>query len=255
MPRKARSAAASGTYHVIWRGMNKMQIFYQDADYIRFLTLLDSVQDNDFEVLAYCLMGNHLHLLIKTKKQDSELMGNKLRRLGIRYVGYFNHKYQREGSLFQGRYKSCPVESVSYLLRVLRYIHNNPVKAGIVKTPDEYLWSSFQDYFNKRLSFYCKVHTNYILGLHPVDWLLAWHFQPEKNAWAMPDEKQPPMKDADIERIVQTVARLPVSQVHTLPIGKREKLLRRLVLEENIRVVSLSRLTGIPRGEIKRCLL
>ena len=141
MARKPREISASGIYHVMWRGIDRQSIFLDDADCIKFLSLCAAVLDEWFEILAFCLMGNHLHLLIKTKKDTAEEMEQAMKRLGIRYAQYFNRRYLRVGPVFQGRYKSVPVQTRNYFLRVLRYIHQNPVKANLCELPEEYLWS------------------------------------------------------------------------------------------------------------------
>lgn len=129
MPRQPRRLSASGVYHIMWRGIDKMQLYCDDADCIHFLSILDFVQNENYIVLAYCLMGNHVHLLIKTARDTTAPMESTMKKLGMRYAAHYNRRYQRIGPVYQGRYKSQPVESTSYFLRVLRYIHANPVSS------------------------------------------------------------------------------------------------------------------------------
>ena len=96
-----------------------------------------------FALYAYCLMGNHIHLMIHVKQEPLEMV---FRRLGSRFVYWYNLKYQRVGHLFQDRFKSEPVENDTYLLTVIRYIHQNPVKAGICERPEDYPYSSWREY-------------------------------------------------------------------------------------------------------------
>ncbi len=128
------------------RGVDRMDIFRDDEDHHRFLeTLLRFKEPDNYELYAYCLMGNHVHLLI----QEKESMSNHLmKRLGVSYVSYFNKKYKRVGHLFQDRYKSECIETEQYLLGCSRYIHNNPVKAGLVRFPEDYPWSSYPYYLD-----------------------------------------------------------------------------------------------------------
>lgn len=165
MPRRPRRMSASGIYHVMIRGINKMQIFNDDADNIQFLHFLEFTQTDEFQILAYCLMGNHAHLLIRTSKTGIEPLEAGMKSLCIRYAAYYNRKYERIGTLFQDRYKSQPVTTVGYFLRVLRYIHNNPVAAGITDTMADYPWSSYRDYFATRSTCICKVHTEYAMQI------------------------------------------------------------------------------------------
>jgi REP element-mobilizing transposase RayT len=126
------------------RGINRQAIFECEEDYERFIAIVSEAKElSDFKIYGYCLMGNHVHLLVCT--EDEEL-GTIMKRIGVRYASWFNRKYARVGALFQDRYKSEAVEDERYLLGVLRYIHHNPVKARIVRRARDYTWSSFGDY-------------------------------------------------------------------------------------------------------------
>lgn len=142
MPRVARKISKTGFYHIIIRGVNKDTIFKDDSDRNKFLHLLKyyKIQLN-CKVYAYCLMSNHVHLLIEDKKSN---IGELMKNITCVYAGEFNKKYNRVGHLFQDRYKSQNVENQNYLLRLIRYIHRNPEKAGICKT-ENYKWSSYNE--------------------------------------------------------------------------------------------------------------
>lgn len=140
MPRAARKKSESKIYHVMLRGINRQVIFQDDEDHEKYLQCLTASQTaSRFTLHAYCLMGNHLHLLIQEGPEPLELI---FKRIGTRYVYWYNWKYQRTGHLFQDRFKSEPVDDDAYFLAVLRYIYQNPVKAGLCKKPEEYPWSS-----------------------------------------------------------------------------------------------------------------
>lgn len=112
MARRARRKSRTGIYHVISRGIDRQIIFEDNEDYRRLLDTLKECQEKSgCEIYAYCLMGNHIHLLLKENKED---LGIMFRRLGASYVYWYNKKYKRRGYLFQGRYKSEAVESDSY---------------------------------------------------------------------------------------------------------------------------------------------
>lgn len=144
MPRQARRHAESGIYHVMLRGINQQQIFEDEEDNQKFLWILKECKEiSEFKLLAFCLMGNHVHLLVKEGKEPLEQV---FKRIGGRFVYWYNVKYQRVGHLFQDRFKSEPVENDAYLLTVIRYIHQNPVKVGICKKPEEYPYSSWREY-------------------------------------------------------------------------------------------------------------
>ena len=145
MPRTARIQSDTKIYHIMMRGINKQNIFHDEKDYYKMIQLLKyCVEKSGIEIYAYCLMPNHLHLLLKEGKEP---LGITFRRLGSKYVYWYNNKYNRVGHLFQDRFKSEAVEDDSYFLTVLRYIHLNPVKANIVNSAEEYQFSSYSNYF------------------------------------------------------------------------------------------------------------
>lgn len=142
MPRQARIISETGLYHVILRGINKQDIFFDNQDRYKFMNELIKTKDKyEYELLTYCLMPNHVHFEIKDNLQLSDIMKS----LNISYSSYFNKKYERVGHLFQNRYFSKPIETESYLLELHRYIHQNPIKAGI-SSLQNYRWSSYRTY-------------------------------------------------------------------------------------------------------------
>jgi putative transposase len=147
MARHARKKSSSGVYHVIVRGANRQEIFHDEEDRIKFLVILQKYKTKSgLKFYAWCLMGNHVHLLVK---EGSESISVVMKRLGVSYVIYYNWKYKTTGHLFQDRFKSENVETVDYLLTVTRYIHQNPVKAGIVTKPHHWRWSSCRGYYGQ----------------------------------------------------------------------------------------------------------
>lgn len=146
MPRGARRQSQSRVYHIIVRGNDRQNIFRSIEDKERFLeTLMVKRRDRNFEYLAYCLMDNHVHLIIDQGEED---IAKIMQSINIRYAHYFNKRYDKIGHLFQDRFKSEVIEDERYLLAAVRYIHNNPVKAGMVAKPADYIWSSYNSYVN-----------------------------------------------------------------------------------------------------------
>lgn len=140
MPRDARMKSESGIYHIMLRGINRQTIFEDDEDCEKYLQCLrDCKAVSGFELYAYCLMGNHVHLLIREVQEPLALI---FKRIGARYVFWYNWKYKRSGHLFQDRYKSEPIKDDKQLIAVLRYIYQNPVKAKMCERPEDYQWSS-----------------------------------------------------------------------------------------------------------------
>lgn len=141
--RTARQLNCMHTYHIIARGVNKQDIFLDDYDRNVFLKYLKETKEKFyFEIYAYCLMDNHIHIILKDPKDN---LSKIMQCIGIRYSRYFNKKYERVGHLFQNRFCSKNIKDKGYLLRVQKYIHQNPEIAGICKT-DKYKWSSINEY-------------------------------------------------------------------------------------------------------------
>lgn len=145
MPRGARKKSESGYYHIVQRGIGKQILFVEDEDKKRFLAILQKYRHElGFALVAYCLMDNHTHMLIRDEHEQLDLI---MKKIAGSYAYYFNQKYERCGHLFQDRFKSEPIETDDYLLSVVRYIHNNPEKAGIEKA-GKYPWSSYTAYLS-----------------------------------------------------------------------------------------------------------
>ena len=144
MPRTARNKCESRYHHIIIRGNGKQILFEDDMDYKYFLSLmLRYKNDTGIKICAYCLMENHVHLLLYDEKT---MVSKYMQKIEISYAEYYNKKYERTGHLFQDRFKSEIVYDERYFMTVFRYILRNPEKAGICKT-ESYRWSSFSDYF------------------------------------------------------------------------------------------------------------
>ncbi len=142
-----RSRAESGFYHVMLRGNGRQLIFEDDADRREFLSCLDNaIEREGVSLIAWCLMDNHVHLIID---DPHDRLSTVMYRIGMKYAMYFNNRHQREGHLFEGRFKSSPIESDEYLVQAVRYVLNNPVVAGI-STLEDYRWSSYAEYCGER---------------------------------------------------------------------------------------------------------
>jgi putative transposase len=142
MARQPRLDLPGAPQHVIQRGNNRQPCFLQEQDYRFYLEALrEAAQQTGCRVHAYVLMTNHVHLLVTP--EGGGAISCAMQRLGRRYVAYFNNAYRRSGTLWEGRFKACLVDSESYLLTCYRYIELNPVRAGMVKAPEGYAWSSY----------------------------------------------------------------------------------------------------------------
>lgn len=143
MPRQARLVVPGVALHVIQRGNNRQTCFRSDNDFLLYLLhLRELTSKHGCAIHAYCLMTNHVHLLVTPSAEHA--LALLMRDLGQRYVQYFNRAYGRTGTLWEGRYRSCITESVSYVLACYRYIELNPVRAGLADSPGRYAWSSYR---------------------------------------------------------------------------------------------------------------
>jgi len=140
MARRPRLEFEGAFYHVLTRGNQKRETFRDKTDYRKFLRILGDYKNRyPFSLYGYVLMPNHVHLLVETGKTP---LSKILQGINQRYTMYFNWKYETVGHLFQGRYKAILCNKEEYLLNLIKYVHNNPVRSKLVKDADEYPWSS-----------------------------------------------------------------------------------------------------------------
>lgn len=148
MARPVRLQTEGCFYHITSRGDDRKQIFKSERDYLKFLEYTSIAKDKfAFYLHAYCLMPNHYHLFIETTQAN---LSRIMQYLNTAYTVYYNVKRKRCGHLFQGRFKSIIVEEDSYYAELTRYIHLNPVRAKMVKSPQQYRWSSFNAFIDAR---------------------------------------------------------------------------------------------------------
>lgn len=160
MPRRARVFSRSGYMHIIIRGVGRQILFEDNCDYRRFLATLERYcLETGVKICAYCLMENHVHLLVWDHKTSISLL---MKKVGVSYSRYYNRKYERTGHLLQDRYLSEIIEGNRNFLMVFRYILRNPQKAGICKA-SEYPWSSYALY-EKPLAFMELSQIHRLLG-------------------------------------------------------------------------------------------
>lgn len=144
MPRRPRLALPGIPLHLIQRGNNRQACFFAEDDYRIYLDwLTEYASKSGCRVHAYVLMTNHVHLLVSADSTTAP--GALMKALGQRYVQYVNRTYLRSGTLWEGRYRSCPVDQEAYLLACQRYIELNPVRAAMVRHPADYPWSSYEN--------------------------------------------------------------------------------------------------------------
>lgn len=144
VPTKRRQESRTGIYHVIVKGINKEKIFNQQREKIYFKSIiLKYLEKYQIEIYCYCIMSNHAHFIIRAEIQVlSMFMASIL----AEYASYYNFKHHRNGHVFQNRFRSECIENENYFWTCLRYIHLNPVKAGMLKKPERYRYSSMAEY-------------------------------------------------------------------------------------------------------------
>lgn len=186
MARLPRIDLAGIPQHVVQRGNNRLPCFLDHRDRWEYLALLrEALRDTGCALHAYVLMENHVHLLLTPPEAGA--VGGMMQRLGRRYVARFNARHERTGTLWEGRYKACLVDSEAYLLRCARYIDLNPVRARLTSDPASYPWSS--------CGALCGQRDEPLLTLHPAQQALQASSQPAGGAYeallreAMPDDE------------------------------------------------------------------
>ena len=174
MPRRARLALPGVPLHLIQRGNNRQACFFADEDYRFYLDwLAEHAGKTGCRIHAYVLMTNHVHLLLSADEPGAP--GALMKALGQRYVQYVNRVYRRSGTLWEGRFRSCPIQEEAYLLACQRYIEMNPVRAGMVEHPGEYRWSSYRANGQGESDALVRSHALYDdLGLDAPDRLAAY---------------------------------------------------------------------------------
>ena len=173
MPRKARILVPNCPHHLVQRGHNRKALFVSDEDKQYYLSNLKEWKENlDIKLLAWCLMTNHIHLIVEPPENASTL-SELMKRINGRQTAYVNRLEGRSGSLWEGRFKASPIQSEHYLLRCYRYVELNPVQAGMVSLPEEYAWSSYQARLNGLNTSMLDDQPQKMLDDHPVYLMLG----------------------------------------------------------------------------------
>lgn len=251
MPRQARKKSSSGIYHIMLRGINKQNIFEDNNDRKRFIDTIGYYKTiSGYSLYGYCLMDNHVHLLLR---EANESMSMGIKRISSSFVHWYNQKYNRCGHLFQERYKSEVVENDSYFLTVLRYIHQNPVKAGIVKRMEQYPWSSYREYTGKAII----TDVDFAFGILSTDRVKARELFKEYSGKENEDQcleirKAGRVSDEDVIIHLNRLGIQTVTQLQRLDKTKRNEVIKTLKKIEGISIRQISRITGISKSVISR---
>lgn len=256
MPRINRQTSSTKVYHIILRGIDKQDIFLGNNDYQKFLEIIKETKEKyEFDIYAYCLMTNHVHIIIYDKE---EKISKIMQSIEIKYSMYFNKKYDRVGHLFQDRFLSKEIENRQYLKTVCRYIHQNPLKAGIEKT-ENYKWSSYNEYIKKSKI----VNTKMLLLIFSQDKdeakeeFIKFHkFQSNQEIYEIIEyELKEKLTDEQLLKYICKFLMMQYEEIRQLLSNdkeKRQEIIRKCKNIKGITNRQLSRVLGINRKIIDR---
>ena len=252
--RQSRQFAETGLYHIVVRGVNHCHLFEQEVDYMMFSSIVKEVKkEMNFKLYAYCLMSNHVHLLVLEEKLgDISII---MKRILTHYACWFNRKYERSGSLIANRYKSECINNSKYLFSLVRYIHQNPIRAGITGAINEYTWSSYNEYLKNDIG--CITDKEFILETLSFDKEAAlnrfveFHKEMDSNEFMPVDIKK--KTEATIRReIMNIIGGKEPNSLACLNKSQRNKIIKEL-RESGLSIREIERATGISRGVIAKC--
>lgn len=251
MPRKPRMCSSLDIYHVVVKGINSQLLFEELRDYQKYLEILELQKEKcNFDLLAYCLMSNHVHLLVRTNGLPLDSI---FRKINTAYANWFNMKYSRSGPLQDGRYYSEPVNSPDYLLSALRYIHMNPLNAGLEESVGtKHLWSSYRAYIEQKEGL---VDISSILSeFNSIDDFVKYHSTESDDSFLdIHNIKRRIPDDVAIEMIKQLFNVSYPTEISQFTLLDRRNAIF-LLYENGISARQINRLTGIPRGIVDRIL-
>jgi putative transposase len=262
LPRVARKKSKSGIYHVIIRGINRQILFEEREDYKRFIKVLQKYKATcKYRLFAYCLMSNHVHLLLMV---GEEPLGTVMRKICSSYALWYNKKYDRVGYLFQDRFKSEPIEDEVYFLTVLKYVFRNPVKAGIVAKVEDYIWTNYIDYIDERknktginntdLSFVLNIfNTSRKEAISSFIEYVNDSNNDQCNDQCLDIWAKRQLSDEEAKKIIQDHCNLDYAQdLQKLDKDIRDLHLKKLKENYGLSIRQIERLTGIGRGIVQR---
>ena len=261
MARQIRKKSGTGIYHVMLRGINRQDIFEDNEDYLQMTSILRAQSERYDEkgvrlppfctFYAYCLMSNHLHLLIQEREDN---ISDIVKRIGVTYAHYFNKKYERNGHLFQDRFRSEPVDDIEYFVTLLRYIHQNPLKAGIIENINDYPWSTWKDYSSDKCpASFCSTRTVFArISQTDLMELINTPIEDDGQILDIDTDGYKSVSDSDVKAFLQMSQRIanPL-MVQSLEKTRRNEVLR-YALSFGAGVRQLSRLTGVSFGVIQK---
>lgn len=246
MARQARKRSSTGIYHLMLRGINKKTIFESDDEKKRFIAIITEQREAQrIKIYGYCLMDNHVHLLIQEEEDD---VSTVMKRISSSYVYWYNKKHERVGTLFQERFKSECVEDDGYFISVLRYIHQNPVKAGVVKNVGEYKWSSYDKYIKETDSIDYKYGLSFFSdNASKSKTEFIKYMGQESQVFFMDYDDFKKLTDTEVKKRILSMGLNEISDFNIIEEEKRTLILKKLKANKGISIRQLARITGLPR--------
>ena len=253
MPRQGRETSVTGIYHVMLRGINRQDIFEEAEDYWTFIKILSAVHERLEDdlvtrtttccIYAYCLMPNHVHLLLGEKRWK---VGDVMKSIASSYVFYYNKKYGRVGHLFQDRFRSEPCNDSEYFFTLFRYIHQNPVKAGLVGSAREYEYSSWpNDYLGLGREIVCN--TQAAINRYGMEKLSEWIDEPlaDNLKCIDMDERKVVSDEVARELLLQKSGVINITEFQLLPKQLQKDMVRDVMIEIGSGPRQMSRISGL----------
>lgn len=229
------------------RGINHQIIFEEREDYERFIKTLAKYKTiSGYTVYAYCLMSNHIHLMIKEGKENLEQI---MKRIAGSYVYWYNGKYKRAGHLFQDRFKSEPVETEEYFLTVLRYIHQNPIKARVSAGISQYEFSSYTEYLQ---DISIIVDKEFVYSIINKAEFIEFNLENNNDICLDIEEQNNRINDSEAREIIKQVCGYSnASEIQKLDIAELNKCIKALK-DGGLSIRQISRITGVSKYAVEK---
>lgn len=255
MARVARKESPTGYYHVMMRGNNREKIFAEVSEKQYFIKQLkEHVEKGNISIVAYCLMDNHVHLLLHSELQK---MTETLKKINIKFAKFYNSKYKRVGHVFQDRFKSEVIDSENYLIGAMRYIHNNPVKAKISIDVSDYYWSSYKEYIEGKSKLVSSRERDIVLNLFSfsLDQFKKFHLEEETEEFLEINEDLEKEREERAQKIINKYFdKYAVKDVDVLTNNKEvlEDIVKELLKKSYLSHRRIAEILNISRGYVHK---
>ncbi len=255
MARQARKTSPTGYYHVMMRGNNREGILKKEWRKVYFSELLKMVENID--VAAYCIMDNHVHIVVKGEIVD---ISQAIKKVNIKYAMMLNREDARIGHVFQDRFRSEEIFDDAHLLQVIRYIHNNPVKAGMVKDPRAYHWSSFGEYVNDKVFVTSREQMDFVMDFFASkpEAFVQYHYKQDHMEYLDTSEEIEHNRSQDAQTIIDGFCNargiMGVNEIYRNP-GWLEELVSELLLETKLSHRHIAKMLEISASTVHKTSL